>query len=102
MTMGAFQLRYQGREAPDPETLTAVDVMEALALARLKVLAAGDVPACLWVDGAVVHVFRPGDDEAAAPNVEQLMAAAGVYVFTSPPSLPSRGASNGWGSPRPL
>lgn len=78
-----FQLRYQGDRAPDPETLTAPDVIEARRVADARFRASGAQGAVLWSDGAVLHVFdrrTPVDQEA---ETAQLLAAAGVYVFRS-------------------
>lgn len=79
-----FQLRYEGDAAPDPETLTARDVLEARELAAERFRASGAMRAVLWSDGAVLHVFDVASPEVPEDETAQLLAAAGIYVFRAP------------------
>lgn len=79
-----FQLRYEGDAAPDPETLTARDVLEAREIAAMRFKASGALRAVLWSNGAVLHVFDVVSPEPPEDETAQLLAAAGIYVFRAP------------------
>lgn len=79
-----FQLRYEGDAAPDPETLTARDVLEAREIAAARFKSSGAARAVLWSNGAVLHVFDVASPDAPEDETAQLLAAAGIYVFRAP------------------
>lgn len=78
MTVGRYQLRYHGPGAPDPETLFARSPEEAVKLAQGRVDIDQPVRAMLMADGAVLHVFEPGE---ATAGLEQMLASGGIYVI---------------------
>lgn len=81
--MPQFSLRYQGDDAPEPETLFARDAVEALDLARERFATVPAPRAVLWSDGAILHVLARDQEDMydQGRSLDQLLASAGVYVI---------------------
>lgn len=78
--MTLFQIRYTGAAAPEPETLAAADVDDAVRAAQQRLEASGAEGAVLSRDGAVIRRLPESGGGAA---LERRLIEAGIYVFAT-------------------